>query len=154
MIIRDHVQMSASLPKVLAPGDKVNTVLELYSTDGAAGTYELSVATDDVVKLEPFPTTLELAAGERRVLVLSMKAVKPGTARLDFEISYDGESLSQVSRAHNLAYDGIQGETVSVIYILVAGEPPIHRLPKQPVEPVNCVLARTAVAQRRRREIG
>ncbi|MEP0944212.1 MAG: alpha-2-macroglobulin family protein [Rhizobiaceae bacterium] len=99
VIIRDPVLLSASLPKVLAPGDMVSTVLEIHNTDGEAGTYELSVATDDLVKLDAVPATIDLAAGERRVLALSMEAIKPGSSRLDLEISYDGESLSQVSRS-------------------------------------------------------
>lgn len=99
VIIRDPVLLSASLPKVLAPSDKVQTVLEIHNTDGATGTYELSVTTDDLIKLDPYPEALELAAGERHVIALSMEAVKPGQARFDLEISQDGESLSQVSRS-------------------------------------------------------
>ncbi|MCJ8310806.1 MAG: alpha-2-macroglobulin family protein [Hyphomicrobiales bacterium] len=99
VVIRDPVLLSASLPKALAPSDKVQTIVEIHNTDGAAGTYELSIAGDDLVKLDPYPDTLELAAGERRVIALSMEAVKPGQARLDFEVSRDGAPLTQVSRA-------------------------------------------------------
>jgi hypothetical protein len=54
--------------------------------------------------------------------------------------------------AHDLTHDRVEGETVSIVNILVARQPPIDRLPKQPVDPVNNVLASAVVAQRRRRE--
>ncbi len=56
--------------------------------------------------------------------------------------------------AHNLAHDWIKGETVSVIHILVARQSPIDRLPEQPVEPVDGVLAPSAVTQRTQRKVG
>jgi len=49
--------------------------------------------------------------------------------------------------AHNLAHDGIKGQPVGIVYILVASEPPIDGLPEQPVKPMDGVLARAAVAQ-------
>ena len=53
---------------------------------------------------------------------------------------------------HDLTHDRVEGETVSIVNILVARQPTIDRLPKQPVDPVNNVLASAVVAQRRRRE--
>ena len=54
--------------------------------------------------------------------------------------------------AHDLARDWIKGKTVSIIDILIARQPPVDRLPEQPVEPVDGVLASVGFAQRRRRE--
>ncbi len=48
---------------------------------------------------------------------------------------------------HNLPHDRITGEPVRIVDILVAGAPPMDRLPKQAVEPVDGVLAQTAIAQ-------
>ena len=47
----------------------------------------------------------------------------------------------------HLTHDGIEGETVSVFDILVPRQPPVDRLPEQPIEPVNGVFASAAVAQ-------
>ena len=55
--------------------------------------------------------------------------------------------------AHHLTHDGIEGETISIVDVLVARQSLVDRLAKQPV-PVDGILALTAVAQRRRREIG
>ena len=55
---------------------------------------------------------------------------------------------------HDLAHHGIEGQPVSVVDILVSGQPPIDRLPKQPIEPMDGVPAPAVVAQRRRRQIG
>ena len=43
---------------------------------------------------------------------------------------------------------------VSMVDILVSGQPSIDRLPEQPVEPVKGVFASAGVAQRRRRQTG
>ena len=48
---------------------------------------------------------------------------------------------------HNLPHDRITGEPVRIVDILLACEPPMDRLPKQAVEPVDGVLAQTAIAQ-------
>ena len=49
---------------------------------------------------------------------------------------------------YNLSHDRIEGETVGIVNILIARQPPIDRLPEQPVEPVDGVLASAGVAQR------
>ncbi|MEK6248540.1 MAG: hypothetical protein N2C12_10205, partial [Planctomycetales bacterium] len=61
LIIRDRVIVSASLPKVLAPGDSVQTIVELHNTDGGLGTYRLLVASDDLVEVVGLQPTIELA---------------------------------------------------------------------------------------------
>lgn len=52
---------------------------------------------------------------------------------------------------HDLAHDGIEGETVGIVDILVARQPPKDQLPERPVKPVDGVLAWTIIAQRRSR---
>jgi hypothetical protein len=49
--------------------------------------------------------------------------------------------------AHNLAHDRIEGETVSIVDVLLSGQPPEHRLPEQPVEPVDGVPSDTIATQ-------
>ena len=54
----------------------------------------------------------------------------------------------------NLTHDRIERETVGIVDILIACQPPIDRLPKQPLKPMERVLARTGVAQCCCRKIG
>ena len=55
--------------------------------------------------------------------------------------------------ANNLTHDRVEREAVSIVDILVSGQTPEHRLPEQPVEPVDGVLATPRVAQRDRRKV-
>ncbi|NKB54236.1 MAG: hypothetical protein GKR97_18830 [Rhizobiaceae bacterium] len=98
VIIRDSVLLSASLPKVLAPGDEVRTLVEIHNTDAEPGSYDLSVSSTDQLKLGALPETIQLAADERRVIALTMKAHVPGSATLDFDISRNGETITRISR--------------------------------------------------------
>ena len=54
----------------------------------------------------------------------------------------------------NLAHDGIEGQPVGIVDILVSGQPPEHRLPEQAIKPVDRILAATGVSQCRRSQIG
>lgn len=87
VIIRDPLVMTASLPKVLAPGDQISTVLEIANTDGPAGNYALSVVSSEELSVGSLPATIELAKGERRVLSLPMRAMQPGVADLSITVS-------------------------------------------------------------------
>jgi hypothetical protein len=55
---------------------------------------------------------------------------------------------------HDLAHHRIEGQAVGVVHILVSGQSPEHRLPEQPVKPVDRVLAAPGVAQCFCRQIG
>lgn len=102
VIIRDPVVVSASLPKVLAPEDVANTIVEIHNTDGDAGTYELSAASDDLVSFDGLPDTIELREGERKVLNLSITAQKPGIGEMVFTVTREGEIAAQVVRVVNV----------------------------------------------------
>ncbi len=78
VIIRDPVVITSSLPKVLAPGDEVQTIVEIANTDGPAGTYELSAATSGGLEAGTFPASIELAPGERKSVPLALKAIRAG----------------------------------------------------------------------------
>jgi hypothetical protein len=47
---------------------------------------------------------------------------------------------------NNLSHDRIKGQAVGVVDILVSGQPPEHRLPEQPVKPMDRVLSPAGVA--------
>ena len=54
----------------------------------------------------------------------------------------------------DLAHDRVKGPPVRVVDIFITRQPPADRLPEQPVEPMDRVLAPAAVAQCPRRKIG
>ena len=94
VIIRDPVVLTASLPKVLAPGDKAQTVLEIANTDGPAGTYELSVATAGGLEIGAMPASIELAAGERKTLQLPLVASASGDGLMTVTIARGSEAYA------------------------------------------------------------
>ena len=56
--------------------------------------------------------------------------------------------------AHDLAHDRVNGQSISIVDVLVSSQSPEHRLPKQPVKTMDGVLAASGVSQRRCRQIG
>jgi alpha-2-macroglobulin len=100
--IRDPVVLNASLPKVLAPNDRADTVLEIHNTDGESGLYQLVTVTGDRMAISGLPGAVRLAAGERRVLAFSLEALGPGAADISFIISKDGSQVSAVDRSINV----------------------------------------------------
>lgn len=82
VIIRDPVVISASLPKVLAPGDEARILVEIANTDGPAGKYDLSASAAGGLTLGTFPPAIDLAQGERKTFELPVKAVTPDNAQL------------------------------------------------------------------------
>ncbi|MFZ1813694.1 MAG: alpha-2-macroglobulin family protein [Rhizobiaceae bacterium] len=98
VIIRDPVVLSASLPRILAPGDKAQSIVEIHNTDGPAGTYSLELAGTDLVSAELGTQSLSLASGERKVIELPLQAIKSGTGELTFMIALDGTPVSTVAR--------------------------------------------------------
>ncbi|MCB1464639.1 MAG: alpha-2-macroglobulin family protein [Nitratireductor sp.] len=102
VIIRDPVVLSASLPKVLAPGDKARTLIEIHNTDGASGTYSISLAAansgDDLVSVGGLPAQVELAKGERKLVNLNVEAAHVGTGEVTFSVTRDGDEVASVTR--------------------------------------------------------
>ncbi len=82
VIIRDPVVLTASLPKVLAPGDKAQAVFEIANTDGPAGEYQLALAASGGLETGEFVPSVTLAQGERKTLSLPLRATAPGTGQL------------------------------------------------------------------------
>ena len=98
VIIRDPVILTASVPKVLAPEDVAEIVVEIANADGPAGDYALSLVANDVVSIDAsaIPASVNLAAGERKSFVVSLTANRPGTIGLTLNASYEGERVSSV----------------------------------------------------------
>ena len=94
-----------------------------------------------VAIVEPVdPLTVQVGQS-RSVLGQSQRiGLEPPHLRRGGRLCIDG------APTHNLPHDRITGEPVRIVDILVACEPPMDRLPKQAVEPVDGVLAQTAIA--------
>jgi uncharacterized protein YfaS (alpha-2-macroglobulin family) len=66
VVVRDPVVLTATLPRFLRTGDRGAVQLELDNVEGAAGDYNLAVATDGAAKLEGNqPSALKLADKQR-----------------------------------------------------------------------------------------
>ncbi|MCB1450284.1 MAG: alpha-2-macroglobulin family protein [Nitratireductor sp.] len=98
VIIRDPVVLSASLPRVLAPGDQARTIIEIHNTDGPAGNYQLSMSGTDLVTVGSVQPEITLGVGERKVLDLPLAANRSGTGEMTFAVTLDGEKMSDVTR--------------------------------------------------------
>lgn len=82
VVVRDPVVVTASLPKFLAPGDAAQLRLELANTDGPAGSFTLSVATEGPLSVAEGLRTIDLAVGNREALTIDVRAVEPGDGRV------------------------------------------------------------------------
>jgi len=99
IIIRDPVVVTASLPKVMAPGDLTQAIIEISNTDGPAGSYSISISSNDVIAVDgDVAQTIELSVGERKSVIVPVRANFPGSAELFVTASH--ESGTEVSVAH------------------------------------------------------
>ena len=96
VVIRDPIVLAASLPKVMAPGDKVRGTLEIANVDGEAGTYKLAAAHDDTLIVDDFPESVELAAGERKVVDIAIGAGRSGNGKFSISIKHDVPEVVEV----------------------------------------------------------
>ncbi|MET0873259.1 MAG: MG2 domain-containing protein, partial [Pseudolabrys sp.] len=82
VVVRDPVVLTATLPRFLRTGDRGAVQLELDNVEGAAGDYNLAVATDGAARLDGNqPSVLKLAAKQRdRVSIpVTASGAGPGT---------------------------------------------------------------------------
>jgi uncharacterized protein YfaS (alpha-2-macroglobulin family) len=98
LIIRDPLVLSASLPKVLAPGDEARALIEIANTDGEAGAYEIAIEGADLVSVGSVPPSVELAQGARETLDLPIIAKNSGVGEMVFSIRRGGEEMARVSQ--------------------------------------------------------
>jgi uncharacterized protein YfaS (alpha-2-macroglobulin family) len=98
VVIRDPVVLSASLPRVLAPGDEARTVLEIHNTDGEAGDYALGVESDGVAEIGKLPARLTLAAGERKTIDLVVKGGRAGGGKVTFSVKRGADTLAAATQ--------------------------------------------------------
>ncbi|MBL4892967.1 MAG: alpha-2-macroglobulin family protein, partial [Rhizobiaceae bacterium] len=98
VIVRDAVVVTASVPKVLAPGDVAESVVEITNTDGPAGNYVLSLEANDVISIDDsaIPAFVNLAPGERKSFRVPITANRPGTISMTLNVVFDAETVSSV----------------------------------------------------------
>ncbi|MEZ5801021.1 MAG: hypothetical protein R3D29_11895 [Nitratireductor sp.] len=98
VIIRDPVVLSASLPRVLAPGDQAHTIRRNpQRTDGPAGNYSIAMSGTDLVTVGCLARE-SLGVGERKVLDLPLAANRSGIGEMTFAVSLNGEKMADVTR--------------------------------------------------------
>lgn len=87
VFVRDAVAITASVPRFLTLGDEAIVDLSLHNVDGPAGTYTASlreIAGDTPPIAEK---TLDLASGERKSAVVTLKPDAVGTFIYDLDVS-------------------------------------------------------------------
>lgn len=98
LIVRDPVVVLTSTARFLGVGDTSRLTVTLSNAAGAAGTYKISIAGDDIVQLVPGkkPGPVELPVGATMTVNIPIKAVAAGLARLDLTVEGpDGFSFSR-----------------------------------------------------------
>ncbi|OLP60449.1 hypothetical protein BJF93_14390 [Xaviernesmea oryzae] len=99
VVIRDPLVVTASLPRVLAPGDQSELRLDLANTDGAAAQVRLDVATNDVIKVgtDRLAAALPVRENGRVDVTLPLSGLSIGDGRITIAASLaDGTRLEQV----------------------------------------------------------
>jgi uncharacterized protein YfaS (alpha-2-macroglobulin family) len=84
LTVRDPVPVELVLPRFLAPGDEAVATATIDNVEGAAGTYAVSLSTDEL-DVSDAPIRADLAEGERRDAVTRIAAAGPGVAEIALE---------------------------------------------------------------------
>jgi uncharacterized protein YfaS (alpha-2-macroglobulin family) len=88
VVVRDPVVLTATLPRFLRTGDRGAVQLELDNVEGAAGDYNLAVATDGAAKLDgDQPQALKLAAKQRDRVSIPVTAYGAGPSTVTVKVS-------------------------------------------------------------------
>jgi hypothetical protein len=88
VVVRDPVVLTATLPRFLRTGDRGAVQLELDNVEGAAGDYNLAVATDGPARLEGNqPQPLNLAAKQRDRVSIPVTASGAGPSTVTVKVS-------------------------------------------------------------------
>ncbi len=92
VIVRDPVVITAGLPRFLAPGDAATLRLDIANTDGPAGDYQLTVAGDAGVGVDPAAAakTVTLAAGARTALAVPLSGGRTGDGTVTVALARPG----------------------------------------------------------------
>ncbi len=96
VLVRDPVVVTATLPRFLAPGDQSQLLLEVVHTEGPSGRMGLDITAKGVQLSADVPSGIDLAAGEKVVLTLPIKAEGSGDHSLRVALTTpDGRQLTK-----------------------------------------------------------
>ncbi|QPC88271.1 hypothetical protein GA830_17045 [Mesorhizobium sp. NBSH29] len=98
VIVRDPVVVIAGLPRFLAPGDTAHLRLDIANTDGPAGDYALTLATNGnlLATGQSVPDKVTLAAGARHTVFVPLQASGTGSGTIEVALTHaDGMTVTQ-----------------------------------------------------------
>ncbi len=98
VIIRDPVVVTANAPKFLSPGDQSRLRLDFANTDGPSGAYSLELMTGNMLQIsaENIPDSVDLEPGEKRSIVLPLRAVQVGEGSINIRLAHaNGMAIEQ-----------------------------------------------------------
>ncbi|MGE0847201.1 MAG: alpha-2-macroglobulin, partial [Flavobacteriaceae bacterium] len=121
MVVRDPVVVLASAPHFLQPGDRSRIALDLAHADGPAGLVRVSVEGDGIDIPSDADKAVELAAGERRQLIVPLVAGDVGDHSVTVHLTTpDGTELAKTIRLP-----------------VRANEPPVARIVEADIAPAG-----------------
>ncbi len=90
--VRDPVVVTATVPRVLAPGDHSRLYLDIDNRDGPAGQYLLEIDTSPELSAAPLGSAgqIELGQGQRIATSVDIQAQAIGTGKVTVRLSHPG----------------------------------------------------------------
>ncbi|WP_319529767.1 alpha-2-macroglobulin family protein [uncultured Cohaesibacter sp.] len=101
-IIREPIVVHASLPKVLAPGDQAEALIEMTNLEAPVGDYRIDVVTSDAIALDmsQMPRVVKLPEGKMVSLSVPLMAEKVGVGDVTVKlVSTGGDGLGVLHEA-------------------------------------------------------
>ncbi|MFE0499519.1 alpha-2-macroglobulin [Lysobacter soli] len=99
-IVRAPVLAEASLPRVLAPGDKSNVTLDVQNFTGRAGTFKVQVTGEGPIAIADGTRTAQLPSEAKTTYTFPLQA-RPGMTVAQVRVRVDGNGV-KVDRRYDL----------------------------------------------------
>ncbi|NDR57659.1 alpha-2-macroglobulin family protein [Aliiruegeria sabulilitoris] len=91
VLVRDPAVLTASLPRIMAPGDSTEMRLELVHAEGPVGAFGIEAMAEGVtLDASAIPAALELGEGEKTVLSVPVMATETGLAEIVLAVTTPG----------------------------------------------------------------
>ncbi len=96
VLVRDPVVVTATLPRLLAPGDTSQLLLEVVHATGPTGRMPLNVSASGLDLAGLAPSSLDLGPQQKQVVTIQITAGAPGLASMTVTLETpDGEALTK-----------------------------------------------------------
>lgn len=122
-LVRAPVLAEASMPRVLAPGDKSNVTLDVQNFSGKPGTFKVQVDGIGPLSVANGARTVKLAKEERTTLTFPLQA-KEGFSTAQVRVRVDGNGHS-VDRKYDLPVRAAWPQVMRTRSVTVQGNGPI-----------------------------